>query len=295
MLGRLREGLHSRSGLVRKGSAFALQIPKLLLSRGANHAQYCQTPPVLANSFPKSGTHLLDQIAEGLPGRCNYGEFISSMTSSFQMRERTVPNTCRVVGRSLPGELVRAHIFYHPDVEAVLEKLNFLSLFIYRDPRDVAISAAHYLRSMNPWHRLHKYFKRCRDMEEAILLSIRGLRREDASIPLDDIAASWQRYAGWTKSGSTLAFRFEDLVGERRDEELRRIAQKYADLSTESIDVDAVSLALRNSIAPEKSHTFRQGSTGKWREQFTPACRDAFKEVGGDMLIELGYESDLNW
>ena len=90
----LREGLSSRNGFVRKGARAALFVPKWLRSWSVGPEDLAARPPVLANSFPKSGTHLLAQIIDGLPHRVNYGAFLGSETSSFQLRERTAENTC---------------------------------------------------------------------------------------------------------------------------------------------------------------------------------------------------------
>ena len=41
--------------------------------------------------------------------------------------------------------------------------------------------------------------------------------------------------------------------------------------------------------------TFRKGQIGSWRDLFTPFHKALFKEVMGEELIRLGYESDCNW
>src|SRR5262245_30165889 len=107
----LNQGLHSPNAFVRKGSALLLSAQKGL-TRAHARDQFALRPPVLANSFPKSGTHLLDQIADALPDRLNYGAFLSSMTSSFQYRLRTNESTLRFINRTVPGELVRAHLHW---------------------------------------------------------------------------------------------------------------------------------------------------------------------------------------
>ena len=41
--------------------------------------------------------------------------------------------------------------------------------------------------------------------------------------------------------------------------------------------------------------SFRKGSIGSWKQYFTQEHKQAFKEVAGQLLIDLGYEKDLNW
>jgi len=50
-----------------------------------------------------------------------------------------------------------------------------------------------------------------------------------------------------------------------------------------------------HNINPQNSHTFRTGKSGNWKTVFTERQKDLFKEIAGDLLIELGYEKDYNW
>jgi hypothetical protein len=61
------------------------------------------------------------------------------------------------------------------------------------------------------------------------------------------------------------------------------------------LDEDRVVQAARANIDPAKSRTFRSGRVGGWRESFTARHRSAMKEVAGDLLVRLGYETDLDW
>ena len=205
----LSRGLHSRFGPVRKVSAGLMRLPRmacrlgnLVGSRNGPHA-------VIANSFPKSGTHLLEQVVDAFPDVRNFGVFLASMTSSWKFRERTRASTLRVIRGIVPGELVRAHLFYDRAYEAAIRDLDAVHYFIYRDPRDVVVSEAHYLREMNRWHRLHRVVRRL-DPESAITVAIRGI---DSGTGLDypDIGQRFARFAGWLESAETFALRFEDL------------------------------------------------------------------------------------
>jgi len=48
-------------------------------------------------------------------------------------------------------------------------------------------------------------------------------------------------------------------------------------------------------IRPERSGTFRRGTPGAWQTYFTPAHKRLFKDVAGDLLIQMGYEADHDW
>ncbi len=39
----------------------------------------------------------------------------------------------------------------------------------------------------------------------------------------------------------------------------------------------------------------RSGATGQWVEHFTDAHRRVFKELAGEQVVALGYETGLDW
>jgi sulfotransferase 6B1 len=295
MIRPLQNRLSSRNGLVRKAAAAVLAMPKWWRSLRARPSDYLAQPPVLANSFPKSGTHLLFQLVDGLPDATNYGAFLASMTSSRRFRERSPQNASRFIRGFVPGEIVRGHLFFHPQNAADLSQKNVVHYFVYRDPRDVVVSEAHYLREMNRWHRLGPYFRNCDSLQDAIMLSITGFDPPRPGLEYPDIAARFARYAGWLHSHDCLPIRFEDLASERREAVIRQLAQFYATRRADRIDVEACAADMISRIAPEKSHTYRRGKKAGWQSEFTPEHRRVFDELAGDLLIELGYESNHDW
>ncbi|VEP17654.1 hypothetical protein H1P_6310001 [Hyella patelloides LEGE 07179] len=45
----------------------------------------------------------------------------------------------------------------------------------------------------------------------------------------------------------------------------------------------------------ERSTIFSKGQIGDWQNHFTDEHKQAFKEVAGEALINLGAESGSNW
>lgn len=291
----LRKGLSHRNGLVRKGCVALLRVPQWLNSLRSGENDFAERPPVLANSFPKSGTHLLFQIVDGLPNCTNYGTFLASMTSSFRFRERSPDSASRIIRSLAPGEIVRGHLFFDSRYRDELAARNVVNYFIYRDPRDVALSGAHYARAMNPWHRLHRYFRSATTMDEAIKLAIVGLQPPVPGVDFPNVGRRFGRYRGWLDVEDCFAIRYEDLQSLARPEIVRKMAEFYATRSTTLINIDACVASMLDSIAPSKSHTFRSGEKAGWRKSFTPEHRRLFHEVAGNLLIELGYENDDSW
>jgi hypothetical protein len=295
MVETLRQALSSKNGFVRKGASALLRVPKWYASVGLKPEEFLVRPPVLVNSFPKAGTHLLMQLVEGLPDRENYGAFLASMFSSFRFRERSGESVSQFIRGMVPGEIVRGHLFFDEQHADELAQVPVVHFFIYRDPRDIVVSEAHYLREMNRWHRLTPYFKRLGSMAEAISLSINGLVPPVAGIDYPDIAARFARYAGWLTRVDCFAIRFEDLRSERHGAIIQQMAEFYAGRAGGALDVAACGQSMAAHVAPHKSHTFRSGKKAGWQREFTAEHRQRFDEVAGDLLIQLGYEPDHQW
>jgi hypothetical protein len=52
---------------------------------------------------------------------------------------------------------------------------------------------------------------------------------------------------------------------------------------------------LVEAIQPKKSHTFRSGKAGGWKQYFTEEHKNLFKNVAGDLLVKLAYEKNNDW
>ncbi len=287
------KAIHSKNPLVRKGTRILLQIPRSL-RRIPDAPSPGDAPPTLANSFPKSGTHLLDQIVEALPERRNYGSFLESMTASYVFRERARESTLKYIRSIIPGELVRAHLFYNHEYDDALQQRRIVHFFIFRDLRDVVVSEAHYLRSMNKWHRMHPHFRNCESQEDAISLAINGLPNS-SGLYYPNVAERFNRFAGWLTSPTTFAVRFEDLTSEKAEDSVRKLVQWYAERTNCDLDIEQVTGAAIDSMNPGRSHTFRKSGSGGWKLEFTPRLKQEFKDVAGKLLAKLQYVDSFDW
>jgi hypothetical protein len=50
----------------------------------------------------------------------------------------------------------------------------------------------------------------------------------------------------------------------------------------------------RYGVDPRRNF-YRKGIVGDWKNHFTEQEKDVFKDVAGDILIQFGYERDMNW
>jgi hypothetical protein len=286
--------LDRQSAIARKGVAGLLQFPRTLILLFSRPGDYLDNPPILVNSFPKSGTHLLLQMIRAMPGCRYFGGFIAS-TPSITMKERNQLSYHQAIDRIVPGEVIPAHLYCRSGIEKRLQQKNVVHYFIYRDPRDVVVSEAMYLTYMTRFHRLHPYFKRLPCDEDRISASILGLKELPPKVEYPDVASRFSLYRGWLGSRSVHPVMYEDLMGDTKLEVLHGLVNHYNERARHKLPVDETVQAMLSAIDPSKSHTFRRGKVGGWRDHFTSEHFDLMKEFAGSLLIDFGYEADDNW
>jgi sulfotransferase 6B1 len=254
-------------------------------------------PALLGISFPKSGTHLLDQILLGFSRAAPFSRRVVSFFAGYDGatgRKRSIEETLAWVDGLHPGDVASAHLFAWPEVLERVCTPKFVPFFIYRDPRDVVVSHVFYVTEMEPGHVHHKYYNEVlTNFDERLKTSILGL--PDSPVEFPDIAARFAPYLGWIDRPEVLCLQYEQFVHDRAGM-LRRIIDRYSCRMGPNLPPpDLILESLELSINPKKSPTFRSGRTGEWKKYFTPEIKKIFKEVAGDLLIRLGYEQDHRW
>lgn len=253
-------------------------------------------PALISISFPKSGTHLLDQILLGFSRVAPFSRRLHSFYAEYEGesgRKRTPEQALGWLDSLRPRDIASAHLFARPEVLVRIASPAFVPYFIFRDPRDVAVSHVFYVTDMEPDHVHHAYYHTLPDFEARLKVSILG--RPEAEVEFPDIAGRFAPYLGWLDEPSVLKIHFEDLINDRPaalngiiDHFLRRVDTVRA---TRELILESLEL----SINPKKSPTFRSGRTGEWKKYFTPEHKRIFKDVAGDLLVRLGYERDNGW
>jgi hypothetical protein len=130
------------------------------------------------------------------------------------------------------------------------------------------------------------------------MTSIMGIpeSQNDSSLRLPNIDRRCRSFFEWTEHDVCLV-RFENLIGplgggscEAQNTEIRKLAA-YAGVQLDAGELEQIASAVYH----RGSSTFRKGIIGDWRNQLTPEHRTAFKSVAGQLLVDLGYESDQEW
>jgi hypothetical protein len=267
-------------------------------------SQLQNLPTLLGISFPKSGTHLLDQILLGFANVAPYAKRLHSFYAEYEGESgvKHAPEQALHWLDSLGSrDVASAHLFARPDAVARVCSPKFIPYFIFRDPRDVVVSHVFYVTEMESHHVHHTYYQSLPDFDARLKVSILG--RPDADVEFPNIAERFAPYMGWLNQPEVLTIHFEDLI-QHRVQTLNRIidhflARVHADPAvlrgTLQTSRQLILDSLESSINPTKSPTFRSGKTGEWKKYFTGEHKKIFKEVAGDLLIRLGYEQNNDW
>ena len=254
-------------------------------------------PILLGISFPKSGTHLLDQILLGFSKVAPFSKRLHSFYAEYEGesgRKRSPAQALAWLDSLRPGDIASAHLFAREEVAKRVCTPAFVPYFIFRDPRDVAVSHVFYVTDMEARHVHHDYYQSLPDFDARLRVSILG--RPEADIEFPNIADRFAPYLGWLDQPCVMKIHFEDLIHDRPGT-LNRISDHLLAraLPLKGKPRQLILEALESSINPKRSPTFRSGKTGEWKKYFTEEHKKIFKEAAGDLLIRLGYEKDNHW
>ena len=252
-------------------------------------------PVLLGISFPKSGTHLLDQILLGFSTVAPYSKRLHSFYAEYEGEsgvKRTPEQALGWLDSLGPRDVASAHLFARPEAVARVCSSKFIPYFIFRDPRDVVVSHVFYVTGIEEHHVHHEYYLSLPDFDSRLNASILG--RPDASVEFPNIAERFAPYLDWMSQPQVLRIHFEDLIHDRAATLIRIMDHLLTRVSLHA-SRQLILDALESSINPSRSPTFRSGKTGEWRQYFTDEHKSIFKDVAGDLLVKLGYERNHDW
>lgn len=252
-------------------------------------------PPVFGNSKPKSGSHLLLQILNGFTQIMPYKYVEADPVRTIEKEGRRRPNdeVFHELKRIPQGAIGWGYVEATPENVALLCQPHRVNYFMYRDPRDMLISQVFFATDMQEEHGMHEFYRSLPDFGERLKVAITGIDRDGLYM-----VSVKQRYAGvfeWLQQDHVMCIRFEDLINNRDatlDSMLDEVESTGYKIPTPR---DKALSILVKTIQPGKSHTFRSGRTGGWKEHFTEEHKNLFKDVTGDLLVQLGYEENNHW
>jgi hypothetical protein len=254
-----------------------------------------EAPPIFGNSKPKSGSHLLLQILNGFTQIMPYKYVRADPVRTIEKegRRKTEAEILNELKRIPKGVIGWGYVEASPENIAFLCQPHRVNYFIYRDPRDMLVSQVFFATDMNTEHGMHEYYKSLPDFGERLKVAITGIDQDGLYM-----VSVKQRYATvfeWLEQPNVMCIRFEDLINHREAileamlDEVESTGYKISTPREKALSV------LVQAIQPKKSHTFRSGKTGGWREHFTEEHKKLFKDMTGDLLLKLEYEKDNDW
>ena len=254
-------------------------------------------PVLMANSFPKSGSHLLDQVLMGFSKISPFSPHVALPFFSYDGvtgQKRTVQEAMAYVNALRPLDVTGTHLLAWPEVVDAVCTPRFIPYIIFRDPRDIVVSHVFYITEMAPGHAHYQYYNQnLKNFDERLKVSILG--RPETQIEFPDIASRFELYRGWMDRPQVLVLRFEDFI-HNRHATIGQVADHFLKrVDTLAASREQIIDALENNIDPKRSPTFRAGKTGDWKKYFKDEHKKIFKEVAGELLVQLGYEKDNNW
>jgi hypothetical protein len=196
---------------------------------------------------------------------------LRSVTENYDM-------SLEIVGPNISDLTSEAFIFNNANRfdRSRFEGRTLRGSHIVRDPRDLVISAYHYhLRTTEPWALRPQerwggtsYQEHLRSFNEHD-----GLLTEIARCANSELKS--MREWDYTQP-EFLELRYEDVI---RDEEasFARLFRHYGFREKEC------------------ETSVRSGQPGEWPEAFKPEHVQRFKDLTGDLVVRLGYETNTDW
>lgn len=266
---------------------------------------------ILIIGLPKSGSTWLHNMLLELPGfnpryyralyvRDDAGKLVSVKDEHGRLRtEDTYDNIDAEFFRSAPPWGYSAYKFHAKPSARNLAILNQQApkwIVTYRDLRDVCVSRYFHFQS-NPHNAFYPLYQEL-SKEEALQHTAGIIRKE---------------FVPWIKGWRDVArqqvdkiceVRYEDLWSDPRME-LERILAFYGieapeaffrrALATKISEPEDLKANFESTARFLRKNTARRGGVGGWRDHFSDSLKEEFKAFAGELLIDLGYEKDLNW
>lgn len=176
-------------------------------------------------------------------------------------------------------------------------KLPYRTFVIIRDLRDTLVSLYFSLKVSHPLisdnvAEGHRKLNELKTEEEGLLYVI-----DERGLPSANIQTSWLPVR---QSGDAIFLRYEDLIADEYDGFAKIMDYCQINVSSSYLKriVDENSFARRAGRKPgeeDVSSHYRKGVSGDWKNHFTDHIKAEFKQKFGQLLIDTGYEKDLNW
>ncbi|MEJ2688280.1 MAG: sulfotransferase domain-containing protein, partial [Gammaproteobacteria bacterium] len=250
---------------------------------------------IFINGFPKAGTHLVEQYIKPICPPMKTAKPWAGSFSGNSWTENWVEDyhLFRNIGWLGDGQYCKGHMGYRRDIEMFLWGIGATVLFVYRDPRDVAVSQVnHILRGgFHPEPEPFKELVEREGFKAGLKWCIEGWQGEKAGPAgpnyYSGVIARWKYYAPWLYVPWVLSLRFENLIHKREEmaELICRACVGRAALHrgyVARIPSDVLAQSVEHMVEfthkTDKSPTFYKGTSGQWQEYFDDELKALWKQ-----------------
>lgn len=246
-------------------------------------------PRVVANSMPKSGTHLLATLLDALQpmrfaGRLVAFDIASTHAPSAPLRE--LERTLRLLR---PSHYIGAHLIRDDAVERRLVEDGACMLTILRDPRAVVLSGTKYVLTATQLRNRDRALELFPDEESILRAMVQGHGRPGDEFYFPEIGERYRAYAGWADSPAGLTVTFEDLVGARGGGDAELQVQRVGEVMRHLGKDPAGARMVADSLFSTSAITFRSGRIDSWRDEMPAPIAAEIAERCSDSMVRLGY------
>jgi hypothetical protein len=208
-----------------------------------------------------------------------------------------------VVSHTFPIQKIITPLYIRYDEFQLMSKPDdYKAVFIMRDYRDVIVSDYFSYRYSHPIAG-RKFMAERREQlnamseDEGIMLTIQDVK-EHKSTQIEALMS-------WVKARDDkriLICQFEELIGDNFligfqqifDHFDIKISEKNLQDLLSKYSFEKLSGGRESGKENQQSH-YRKGVAGDWKNYFKESHKTAFKEMTDDLLVQLGYERDMNW
>lgn len=207
------------------------------------------------------------------------------------------------------GQVLCAHYPLSEDVKKLVLQPDVLAIYLYRDPRDAAVSAALYIKNVLTHHALYGLFSELSNSDAIAFMLNGGILKtagDTTEKGCDYINHEGMKYfcdaaLEWVAEPGVVKIRYEDFMHD--PVACLKTALQKVGVEINETRAQKVASKLNFSTFSEgrekgeenvKSH-FRKGVSGDYVNHFNGLHKAICKQRIGQHLITLGYEKDLCW
>ncbi|MDP3894579.1 hypothetical protein [Nocardioides sp.] len=249
-------------------------------------------PRVIANSMPKSGTHLLASLLDQLEGMRFGGRLVAFDCGDQYHPDAPLRDLEKRLRNVRDSHYLGGHLIRDPRVEELVAASGVRFVTILRDPRAVVVSGAHYVMDAKQLKGRAEALERFPDLSSILRALVFGDGEPGDPGYFPEIGERYAAYVDWVDAQVGTTVLFEDLIGGRgggsQDRQVSEVARLVGYLGYHAGVESADAVAQR--LFSEKAITFRAGSIDSWREDLPADLVEEIETRCAGSMARLGYQ-----